>query len=87
MTRRVCHDCGSSSAETAFPAARFRPGQIPRCSDCVAAAPTADRVAAHRAAVAAGEVHVIRRASYRAAYRHRWTLPQLDLVDLLVPPP
>lgn len=78
MPRR-CHDCGSLSAETAFPGPRKLSLRRDRCCDCAAEA------GLEPAGPSARPVQT--RASYRAAFRHRATLAQGDLVDLLVPPP
>jgi hypothetical protein len=77
--RRVCRDCAAAEADGATFLTRPS-GQVKRlvCTDCI-------RAAAHEAADKA--VAVQTRASYRAAYRHRAARDQLDLVDLLVPPP
>lgn len=69
---RSCVSCGSRSTETAFPA------RGSRCCDCLA---ERARVPPERTVLA------MTRASYRAALRHRRTLAQLDLVDLVVPAP
>jgi hypothetical protein len=75
---KICQDCAATRADGAtFP--RKRQGQPPpvKCDDCAAAAVTP---VTHR--------HPIKsRASYRAAFRYRASLAQLDLVDLLVPAP
>jgi hypothetical protein len=80
MTRhpRHCHDCGSSSGETAFPPRKPR-GKPLRCCECMTEA-ARDPVHLDRATA------VQTRASYRAAYRHRLASAQGDLVDLLRPP-
>lgn len=79
----ICHDCGASKADATFP--RKVRGQPARCVDCartpvICAAPvdSTPRAPAHI---------VTTRASYRARYRNRAKSDQLDMVDLLVPPP
>jgi hypothetical protein len=85
MTRtryqRRCHDCGSTSSETAFPGTRKPTRRIDRCSDCLA---EFERIAERPEA---SIPPIVTRASYRAAYRHRAKQPQGDLVDLVVAPP
>ena len=72
---RHCTDCGSTSAETLFPP-RKPHGQPQRCTDCV--------VEAERKPPEAARIPVQTRRSYRAGYRHRAKMAQLDLVDLIV---
>ncbi len=75
---RHCFDCGARSDETPFPV-RKPPGERMRCSDCL----TSVKVDRQTQAVTAVQT----RARYRAGYRYRASLPQLDLVDLVRPPP
>jgi hypothetical protein len=70
--KRICHSCGSYPSETPFPTRGWR------CSDCTA---EAERIQSTRT------WKVMTRASYRAALRHRQTLAQFDLVDMLVHTP
>lgn len=79
MSKRLCRDCGAAEADGAI--FETRPSdQVKRlvCQDCIAAA---------RAPAPKPTTLPVTRASYRAAHRHRASLAQLDLVDLLVPPP
>lgn len=80
----VCHDCGSRSGETAFPVGRRRAAaaKVPLCCDCIAERARASERGAKPERIAARS-----RASYRAALRHRQKLPQLDLIDLIMPVP
>ena len=84
MTQRIffCIACAATEADGAvFPP---KPRGLPRrCLDCAsgpAPAPLtlADGLTRNKPRT---------RASYRAAHRHRSRSAQLDLVDLLVPPP
>lgn len=74
---KVCHDCAATPAEAEFPARPHGTRAPIRCVPC-AAAPVDSTPRSGP---------VITRASYRARYRRRAASPQLDLVDLLVPPP
>ena len=87
--RRECHSCGSLSSETRFPEERIR--EIPdMCLECTLEwASEVTRPA--RCAATLAEIQakggLPTRGSYRAALRHRQSLPQLDLVDLIVRAP
>jgi len=80
---RTCFDCGSTTRDTDFPA-RKPNGQRTRCAECAA---DAARQAGAPAAAAAVRTPVQTRASYRSLYRRRLADTQMDLVDLVVPPP
>jgi hypothetical protein len=85
MTVRICHSCGATDIEAEF-ALKVRGQPAPRlCLDCTRIAreggdpsqrpdPPSQRLPQTR-------------ASYRAAYRHRLRQDQMDMVDLLRPPP
>lgn len=75
MSVRICHSCGATNLEAAFPAKVKGQPRPKRCLGCMAAPPPRDL--AQRAQT---------RASYRAAHRHRAKSDQLDLVDMLRPP-
>lgn len=84
MTVRICLSCAATSVETPF--APKVPGQkAPKeCIACTTAllgqpVPVPTALARPR--------KVVTRASYRARHRRREQSPQMDLVDLLVPPP
>ena len=78
MTARACASCAATGMDATFPTAR-KPRRRPDLCDACAAAAARERPA-HR-------TPPIKRASARSAYRRRLKSAQLDLVDLLVPPP
>ena len=80
---RTSFDCGSTARDTDFPA-RTPNGQRIRCTECAAEAAT--RIDGPLIA-AVVRTPARRRASYRALYRRRLAAAQMDLVDLVVPPP
>lgn len=75
---RLCHDCAATSREATFPGERKPTRKLDRCIDCVA-----ERLRAPPGS----SVPIQTRASYRAAYRHRASQAQGDLIDLVVSPP
>lgn len=81
MSARRCFDCGANAQEATFPGLRKPRGDYDRCCDCLSH-PPAESVKPIRPAKP-----IVTRAAYRAAHRYRTKQPQLDLVDLLVPPP
>jgi hypothetical protein len=86
---RECDSCGSLSSETRFPVERIP--EIPdMCLDCTleyASEITREQRCAETRAAIAARGGIGTRASYRAALRHRQSLDQLDLVDLIVRTP
>jgi hypothetical protein len=75
----TCLDCAATRADGATFRRKKRNQPAPtKCDDCAAIAVTP---------IALRPRPMQTRAAYRAAYRHRASLPQLDLVDLLVAPP
>jgi hypothetical protein len=84
-----CHSCGSLSSETRFPAERIAGIPI-MCLECTleyASEITRPARCAETLANIKARGGLPTRASYRAALRHRQSLDQLDLVDLIVRAP
>lgn len=84
---RECMSCGSLSTHTAFPPPKRRAYHL--CTDCVDEWPREqERRARVQLWIAYRRVRKITtRASYRAQLRWRESLPQADLVDLVVAAP
>lgn len=74
---RVCYSCGDTSETSKFPGTRKPARRRDFCCDC-AGEPKAELRMPHV---------IITRRAYRAALRYRRTLPQGDLVDLVVEAP
>lgn len=89
MSNPECYSCGSRPCETRFPTSRIE-GLPLLCIDCAlewaSEVTRPARCAATRAEIRA-RGGMTTRASYRAALRHRQSLDQLDLIDLIVRAP
>lgn len=86
---RECYSCGSRPSETRFPTDRIE-GIPDMCLDCTlewASETTRPARCAETLAKIKASGGLPTRASYRAALRHRQSLDQLDLIDLIVRAP
>jgi len=77
MTRRVCHDCGATQRDAAFPGSRKPRLRVDRCSACVAAPLSAEQ---QRVAARKQEIKMLRLAKNRKGRQYRaprpfWTAP------------
>ncbi len=89
VTPRACFACGGTAADGAVLPARKRRERPLLCADCAQWSPShlAALIERRRQEMALHPGSRQSRRSYRAAYRHRAASAQLDLVDLLRPPP